>query len=556
MSASSAAGAVAPASADVLYLAATVHTMDPAIDDGRAVDAVAVAGGRILAVGPRAELARLSGPETRVVDFGDATITPGLNDSHTHVVHGLDIVRGIDLTDLDGGAVRSLIATAAAEARPGGWVLGWGLDPNLFTGTGFDGRLFDAVTGSVPLFLRMRDAHSAIINTAAIQAAGITGREEFPDESWIGVDDAGAPTGYLLELGAIELVGRALPPESDAERRERLRAVLQGMADAGIASTHVMDFVDGARELVEEIEEHGDLPIRLRFSPMVHGGAARQDLEEVAALQGIGGRRWVVEGVKFFIDGTVDNGSAWLETPDAHGQGTLSVWTDPAAYSAALGFFVQRGIPTATHAIGDRGVRYVLEALEAAGDARHRAAHRIEHIETIPDELVARFAALGVAASMQPIHGTHHTRADRTDNWSVRLGEVRASRGWRCRDIRDAGGVLALGSDWPVTPYDPRAMMADAILRRPVAQPGTAPVQPDQALTRRMALEGYTSHAAAAGGLTAVAGTITPGKRADLSVFAADLLQTDPEKFPDVEVIATILDGEPVPRGRSAPARR
>ena len=250
-------GADAPLYADALYLAATVHTMDPAIDGDGIVDAVAVAGGRILAVGSRDELASLGGPETRIVDFGDATITPGLNDSHTHVVHGLDIVRGVDLTDLDADTVRRLIGGAAAEARPGDWVFGWGLDPNLFTETGFDGRLFDAVTGSVPLFLRMRDAHSAVINTAAIQAAGITGREEFPDESWIGVDDEGTPTGYLLELGAIELVGRALPPETGAERRERLRAVLQGMADAGIASTHVMDFVDGARELVEEIEEHG-----------------------------------------------------------------------------------------------------------------------------------------------------------------------------------------------------------------------------------------------------------------------------------------------------------
>jgi predicted amidohydrolase YtcJ len=191
-------------------------------------------------------------------------------------------------------------------------------------------------------------------------------------------------------------------------------------------------------------------------------------------------------------------------------------------------------------------VRYVLEALEAAGEARHLAAHRIEHIETIPDELVARFAELGVAASMQPIHGTHHTRADRSDNWSVRLGEERSARGWRCRDLREAGVTVALGSDWPITPYDPRAMMADSILRRPVERPGTAPVQPEQALTALMALEGYTTHAAAAAGLSAVTGSITPGKRADFTVFARDPLTVDPEELARTAVVATLLDGVPV----------
>ena len=173
------------------------------------------------------------------------------------------------------------------------------------------------------------------------------------------------------------------------------------------------------------------------------------------------------------------------------------------------------------------------------------AAHRIEHIETIPDNLVARFAELGVAASMQPVHGTHHTRADRTDNWSVRLGGERAARGWRCRDLREAGVTVALGSDWPITPYDPRAMMADSILRRPVERPDVEPVQPEQALTALMALEGYTSHAAAAAGLTAETGTISVGKLADLTVFEQDPLLVTPEELARTSVVATFVSGLP-----------
>ncbi|MEV7607707.1 amidohydrolase [Paenarthrobacter sp. NPDC089322] len=524
--------------ADTIVLAGTIHTLDPHKPHATAL---AIKAGRIAAVGDYTEVQPLQGTGTKILDYADATIVPGLNDSHTHVVFGLDLVRGLQLTDLGPlEKVKRLIGEAAKDS--GTWVLGWGLDPNLFTDTGFNGRLFDDVTAGVPMFLRMRDGHSAIVNSAALAAAGITGPVDFPDESLVDVDD-GAPTGYLVEFSAMDLVTKVLPQEGFEVRAQRLGELLHGMAAVGITSTHVMDYVEGSGELAAHLEEKRDLPLRLRFSPMVNAGASMSELEEVAALQGTGGRRWRVEGVKFFIDGTIDNGSAWLEKPDVYGENTESVWTDPDDFKKALRFFVERGIPTATHAIGDQGVRYVLDALETAGDARKLAAHRIEHIETIPDDLVERFAELGVAASMQPVHGTHHTRADRTDNWSVRLGEERASRGWRCRDLRDAGVTVALGSDWPITPFDPRAMMADSILRRPVERPDVAPVQPEQALTSLMALQGYTSHAAAAAGLTSVTGTISAGKWADLTVFGADPLLVTPEELARTSVLATIVDG-------------
>ena len=579
-----------PAIAERILVADRVRTMDagerPALTGERA--AVAIAAGRILAVGSPADLEALRGPATEEIDLGAATIVPGLTDSHTHVALGLDMTLGIQLTDVGPLAeIDRRVSEAARAAAPGEWVLGWGLDPNVFAETGFTGVRFDAVTGETPMALTMRDGHSMIVNSAALRAAGVDGPVEFTDESAVGLDADGRPNGYLVEFQATQLVTSAIPAEPFEQRVERLRRVLDGFASTGIASTHVLDFAPGTEELVRTIEETGELPVRLRFSPWVEAGATRDDLETIAALQGRGGRRWSVEGVKLFIDGTIDNGSAWLREPDAYGQGTDSVWSDPADYAAAVAFFAERGIPTATHAIGDRGVEYALEAIgaaiggsgsgavagrgsaavadagtvaavaavvDAAADAGAvpaagpRAVHRIEHIETIPDELVARFAELGVVASMQPVHGTHHTRADRTDNWSVRLGEERAAHGWRCRDLREAGVTVALGSDWPITPYDPRAMMADSILRRPVERPGTAPVQPEQALTPRMALEGYTTHAAAAAGLSAVAGSIAPGKRADLTVFAADPLEASAEELARTPIVATVVDGQVILR--------
>ncbi|MDP5225683.1 MULTISPECIES: amidohydrolase [Arthrobacter] len=530
--------------AETILLAQTIHTLDP---DLPKATAVAISGGRIIRAGDREAILALSGPATTVLDYGQATAVPGLTDSHTHVVLGLDLARGLNLTDVGPlGEVQRRLAEAAARLAGGEWLQGWGLDPNLFTGIGFQGLVFDGATGEVPLFLRMRDGHSAVVNSAAIRQAGITGDEEFSDESLVALGDDGRPTGYLVEFEAMELALAAIPQEPFPVRAARLREILDGMAATGITATHVLDLADDAVALVEELERDGELPVRLRFSPMVQPHLSEDGWAAIAGLQGRSGRRWVIEGVKFLIDGTVDNGTAWLEHPDLYGQGTDPVWTDPEQYRRALGFFASRGVPTATHAIGDQGVRYVLDALEGLGDVRGLAAHRIEHIETIPDDLVPRFAALGVAASMQPVHGTHHTKADRSDNWSVRLGEERAGHGWRCQDLRQAGAILALGSDWPITPYDPRAMMADSMLRRPVERPHWAPVQPEQGLTSLQALEGYTSHAAASAGLSAASGTIAPGKRADFTVFAADPLSVSAEELARTAVVATVLDGREV----------
>ena len=132
---------------------------------------------------------------------------------------------------------------------------------------------------------------------------------------------------------------------------------------------------------------------------------------------------------------------------------------------------------TATHAIGDAAVQHVLDTLAKVVPAGSTVRHRIEHIETLPPDQVPRFAELGVVASMQPTHATDFTRADHSDNWSRRLGEQRANRAWPCRDILDTGAILTLGSDWPIAPYDPRAIIAAAQLRRPAARPDLGPVR-------------------------------------------------------------------------------
>jgi predicted amidohydrolase YtcJ len=168
--------------------------------------------------------------------------------------------------------------------------------------------------------------------------------------------------------------------------------------------------------------------------------------------------------------------------------------------------------------------------------------HRIEHIESIDDSVLEEIIDAGAATSLQPTHCSLYSRADHTDNWSRRLGTERANHAWRTRDLRDAGAVVALGSDWPIAPFDPRSIIASAQTRRPAGRPDVAPVQPQQALTARAALEGYTSQYWQSVGETG--GVIEAGARADLTVFGLNPLVTPPDDFASAPVVLTVVDGE------------
>lgn len=310
------------------------------------------------------------------------------------------------------------------------------------------------------------------------------------------------------------------------------------MAATGLTGAHVMDAAD--LELVGAVAEETVLPVRLRFAPWCMPGADEEALEALVALQGRGGRHWRVGGVKFFMDGTVEGGTAWLEHPDCHGQGTEAFWPDPGAYSEAVRFLHRAGVRTATHAIGDAAVRHVLDTVESLGpDAR--LAHRVEHIESVPSEMVSRFARLGVIASMQPPH-SDYTRADHTDEWSRRLGGTRAARAWRLRDLRNAGAVVALGSDWPIAHHDARAVLATARSPRGAAAARTG-------LTGLQALEGCTTHAALAAGEAHVAGRIAVGFRADLTALAVDPVTAPADEVAHAPVQLTVTGGHIAHRG-------
>ncbi|MFJ4190883.1 amidohydrolase [Kitasatospora sp. NPDC089509] len=535
----------------------SARLLDPASGGFLPQTALAVVDGRIAALGDDRTIRELADAATTVIDLRGAVVTPGLVDGHLHPVTGAELTHGLDLsgcTDLP--SVRAALAAEVKGLAPGAWLHAWGLDPNVFGDRPVEAAALAPVLDGVPALLQLFDAHSMLASPRALELAGVDGPRTFAQAAEVVCDADGRPTGLLLEDAACELVERAAPQPTRAERRDRLAAALRAMAATGLTGGHAMDANGDSLDLYAELDETGELPLRLRIAPWCQPGVDQDGLRALLELQGRGGRLWQVDGVKLFMDGTIDNGTAWLERPDCHGESTHAFWPDPAHYSRVIEELHRAGVPTATHAIGDAAVRHALDAVDRAASATPSGAsgrttpvrHRIEHIETVPDQLVHRFAESGVIASMQPTHCCDFTRADHTDNWSRRLGEERADRAWRCRDLWDAGATVVLGSDWPIAPYPPLGVMAGARHRRPTRDLDQPPHNPGQALTALEALRAMTVNAAFAAGEEQLAGRIAVGHRADLTVLAADPLTTPATALAEVPVLLTVLDGRPTHR--------
>ncbi|MEU6744553.1 amidohydrolase [Streptosporangium sandarakinum] len=529
--------------ADRILRAAGIENFDDT-SGSDAAHALAIKDGTIIAVGGDEILDHLHGPGTVLHEFPGATITPGLTDAHAHPVWGsIEIGGGLDL-----GSARTLDeACAVIEQRlhrlpEGAWITGFNLDINVFGGEP-TGAVFEERFPGAPISLMTRDAHALVVSPAVVDGIGLTGNETFDDASQVVVGADGKPTGFIVELQAMALILDHYPDIPVVTAAGYVAHQLRLLAATGLTGLHAMDFTDPSEAVYREIEATGELPVRVRCSPLVPADSGRDVWETIAARQSLAGRRWSVEGVKFMLDGTADNGSAWFEHPDVFGQNQKPLWKDVGAYRDAVRFFTERGIPTATHAIGDQAVRFALDVIEEVGRPE-AGPHRIEHIESIPDDLLDRFAALGVVASLQPVHGTRMTNPDQSDNWSHRIGPERVAHGWRTRDLIDHGAVVALGSDWPIGLGDPRVALADAQLRRPVDDPAATPVQPDQRITAREAYAGMTRATAFAAGAQHRLGRIAPGHLADLTVFADNPLALSPERQAVNPVLATVVDGE------------
>ncbi len=527
---------------ETILINAQVRTLDPA---NPTATAVAVGSGAILAIGSDAEL-RAEAGSARVIDLDGAALVPGITDSHVHPLMGALAARGADL--LDAGTWDDVLAGIRAEAGgkgPHDWVIGWGLLYDAFQGRPIHRDLIEDAAGGRPVFIRFMDVHTALVSQQALDIAGITGARTFTENAEIICDAAGVPTGELREWGAIGLAEDAMPQLTQAQKLDLYAAQMRQFAAVGITGIHGMDGDLGTLDTLRELEASGRLLTRLTMPFWIKPEMTEAEWEEFVPHRDARGRRWRGGVAKFFIDGVIDTGTAWLYEPDSEGDGLLPFWPDPAKYRKAVKRFAQAGFQCVTHACGDRAVREALDAYRDAG-AADGIRHRIEHIETLQASDLPRFAAENVVASMQAQHMMWLDPA-RTCNWTTRMGDACCDRAFPIRSLRESGALVALGSDWPVARFDPRIGMAAAQLRRP---PG---VQRDafdtQGIDGLAALEGYTTNAARTISEEHRLGRIKVGYCADLTAFAVDPVTCPPDELIENPVRLTMVDGEVIYRG-------
>jgi len=306
----------------------------------------------------------------------------------------------------------------------------------------------------------------------------------------------------------------------------------------GITGIHQMDGGQETADAFAALEAAGLLNLRVRFHQWVDPSDSPEALAEIIRRRDLAGSTWTANSVKFMVDGVIDTGTAWLEEPDTRGDGNDPMWPDTEHFRRTIKQFHDAGFHIATHAIGDRAIREVLDAYVAAGGSGGR--HRVEHIETAGPELVARFRREGVSASMQPIH-LRWLQPDLSDPWSERLGIHRCAHTMPSGDITASGANVVLGSDWPVAPYDPRLGFFAAQRRYAPDVTDHRPLGTSRALTGLETLVGYTANAARVD--DGPGGVLKVGAPADLVAWGDDIVEVAPEDVTDLPVHLTVVAG-------------
>ncbi len=552
-----------PRGADVILLHGKIWTGEPYAGPGQKtapgsfVEAVAAANGRILAVGDDEQIRMYIGPNTRVLDLQGRFAMPGFIDDHVHFVDGSFQLLEIDLKRTrDEQDFVQRIAEKAKSMKPGRWMLGGSWDEEAWPDARLPTRwMIDAVTPSNPVYLSRYDGHAGLANSLALKLAGISRDMRDPVGGVIVRDPkTGEPTGILKDA-AQALVERVIPNPSREEFEDAVRAGLAEARRVGVTSVQDMNLggntpdgeFTGEIELLRRAEREGWLTCRFyELVPIVEW----KRLAEAGLSEDMGSDFIQLGAVKGFADGSLGSRTAWMDAPyvdDPQNRGLpLPLMNPPSKMEAYVRDADRAHIQIAIHAIGTRANAEMLDIFARVG-GDHPAAHRfrIEHAQHVRPEDFARFARLGVIASMQPYHAIDDGR------WAEkRIGRERARWSYAWRSMLDAGAPLAFGTDWPVAPLNPLLGVYAAVTRATLDGKHPEGWFPEQKLTLDQALRAYTQGSAYAAFQEKDKGTIAPGKLADLIVLSDDLFAVPPEKIKDASVVMTIVGGKVVYEAR------
>jgi predicted amidohydrolase YtcJ len=532
--------------ADLVVVNGRVRTMDSA---RREAEAVAVRGNRIVAVGTDAEIRRMAGARTRVVDAKGASVLPGFNDAHVHFLSGGFQLSSVDLRDAPTPQEFAERIRRFADKLPKGrWVTGGDWDHERWPEVNGSAplptkELIDPFTSDRPVFVNRLDGHMALANSYALKLAGVTRDTKDPPGGLI-VRDAktGEPTGVLKDA-AQSFVWKVYPEPSFEEKLDAARAATAHAAAHGVTSVQDMSAGNDVG-VYQTLLERGELKTRVyAVSPLPDW----QRLGRVGIRRAFGGDMLRIGGLKGFADGSLGSTTALFFEPYLDAPNTRGLPGDEMFPEGAMLKRVEAadaaGLQVMIHAIGDKANDAILSIYEqvAKEHGERDRRFRIEHAQHLRAQDIQRFGRDRVVASMQPYHCIDDGR------WAEkRIGRARARGTYAFRTLLDSGAVLAFGSDWSVAPLDPVLGIYAAATRRTLDGKNPGGWVPEQKITVEEAARAYTFGSAYAEFAEQVKGTITPGKLADLVILDRDIFRVDPAEIEKVRVRMTVMDGRVV----------
>ncbi len=503
--------------------------------------AIAFSPSGIIAVGEKSAVRMTAGPKPRIISLPGAFVLPGFCDGHTHMIWGALQRARVDLRSAKSRSdIGQRIRNWMKENPSSPWILGqW--DESSWGGELPDRSWVDGVTGPRPLFLTRADMHSALVNSAALKIGGINPGTPDPAGRKVVRDSrTGSPTGILLE-NAMELVMAKIPPLAAEERVRALRTSFHLAHSFGVTAVH-----DILYQLNwEDLEIHRAALAKNPDGLKVFMRVPLECLDRLLAeRKEISSRRFLLDGVKGFIDGALGSTTAWFEKPYAHDPshtGITCIENIPE-FKETVRRAARANASVSLHAIGDAAIGFAQELyLDIIRQRLGEAPLRIEHFQHPGKKHLEAMGHPRMFASVQPAH-----LLDDASNAEERLGPERAALSYPIRSLLARGGPVVFGSDWDVADLNPLVGLQAAVSRVDKAKHFPGGWHPEQAIDMAGAIECYTWAGAKAAGMADRVGRLIPGMEADLAVLDRDFTSLLPEKITDAKVILTVVAGRVV----------
>ncbi|MEX0833877.1 MAG: amidohydrolase [Actinomycetota bacterium] len=534
-----------------LIITGDVYTVNPT---GPWAKALAIKGGRIVAIGGVDEVADHKGAGTEVLELAGGMVLPGFQDAHVHPPSsGMDRLRCNleEVVDLE--EVKRIVAGYAADNPTAEWILGGGWSMSTFPNGLPTRELLDELVPDRPAFLSVRDGHTAWVNSRALELAGITAETPDPPAGRIERRPDGEPYGVLHEH-AMSLVEDLAPTPTKKEVLEGLLVAQRHLHSLGITAWQDAAVGDtpwgNSFDAYVEAAGNGDLTARVIGALWWDRERGEEQVEELTAMRAAGVvGRFAATSVKIWQDGILENFSASMLEPylDEYGKPTGNRGQDNVDPERLPGYVTRldrEGFQVHFHAIGDRAVRQCLDAIEAAREANgpndHR--HHIAHIQVVHPDDVPRFAALDVVANAQPLWACHEPQMDELT--IPFIGPERTRWQYPFGSLKRTGARLAFGSDWSVSSANPLEEIEVAVTRVAHDERDNEPLLPEERIDLATAVEAFTLGSAFVNHMEDSTGSIEVGKLADLAVLDRNIFRDGP--IADAKVTMTFVEGSTV----------